>query len=162
MPKSCSLSQSAEDYLEAVHVLAGSGEPVRVTDVARHLKVSKPSVVAALDSLERKGFVRHERYGGVELTERGETIAREVYRRHRLLQEFLRDVLGVPDEVAARDACEMEHALSPETVERLLRLVDFVRRHEDDQPISLQQLARCLDEGTCGERPGKGSPGRTT
>jgi len=123
------LGRSAEDYLEAVHVAARTGEPVRVTDIARQLGVSKPSVVSALAGLEAQGLVRHERYGVVELTEAGRDAAETVYDRHRLLLEFLRDVLGVPGEVAARDACEIEHVLSPETVERLVELVKGYRKH---------------------------------
>ncbi len=139
---SSKLGQSAEDYLEAVLVLGQSGHVVRVTDLAERLAVSKPSVVAALASLGGKGLVKHERYGGVELTVRGTMLAEEVYRRHQLLQKFLRDVLGVPDAVAAKDACRIEHVLSPETVERL---VEFVREHGNGEPVSLSHMREHLD-----------------
>jgi len=143
------LSQSAEDYLEAVLVLGQSGRMVRVTDLAERLTVSKPSVVAALASLEEKSLVRHEHYGGVELTAAGKSVAEEVYRRHRLLHEFLRDVLGVPDKIAAQDACRMEHVLSPETVNQLVRLVGFFRTHNADDAILLHELQKCLEKGQC-------------
>jgi len=120
-----SVGRGAEDCLEAVLVLAAEKRVVRVRDLARRLGVSCPSVVAALAGLEEKGLVRHEHYGGVELTRAGAERARSVYERHQLLHGFLRDVLGVSEKVAARDACRMEHVLSPETV-RLL--VEFVRR----------------------------------
>ena len=144
------LGQSAEDYLEAVLIIGRRGQRVRVTDIAEHLDVSKPSVVAALAGLERKGLVKHERYGGVELTARGACVAEEMYRRHRLLQEFLHEVLGVSDKVAARDACLIEHVVSRESLERLVRLVEFVRSHDDDEKVSLAQLGLCLDRGDCG------------
>jgi DtxR family Mn-dependent transcriptional regulator len=133
-----------------VLVISRSGRRVRVTDVAEHLGVTKPSVSAALSGLEQKGLVRHERYGEVQLTTQGALVAEEMYRRHRLLQEFLRDVLGVSDPVAARDACEIEHVLSQEALERLVRLVEFVHAHDDDERISLRQLGSCLDRGDCG------------
>jgi len=132
------LGQSAEDYLEAVLIIGRRGQRVRVTDIAEHLDVSKPSLV------------KHERYGGVELTARGACVAEEMYRRHRLLQEFLHEVLGVSDKVAARDACLIEHVVSRESLERLVRLVEFVRSHDDDEKVSLAQLGLCLDRGDCG------------
>ena len=152
MVEQVELGQSAEDYLEAVYVVAQSGSRVRVTDIAERLAVSKPSVVSALSALEEKGLVRHERYGGVELTARGAVLAQEVYRRHRLLQEFLCDVLGVSDRAGAEDACRMEHGLSPETLERLVRLVEFMRTHKGDEVISLTRLREHLDKPGCGSR----------
>ena len=141
------LGQSAEDYLEAVYVASLDGRPARVTDIAEQIGVSKPSVVSALASLEQKGMVTHERYRGVELTDQGEEIAREVYRRHRFIAEFLRDVLGVDEKEAAQEACELEHVLSPDTVERLARMVEFYRAHSDEKSVSLVEMRRCLSSG---------------
>ncbi|MFO7676627.1 MAG: metal-dependent transcriptional regulator [bacterium] len=121
------LGASAEDYLEAIHLAGRSGRSVRVTGLAARLGVSKPSVVSALVGLERRGLVRHERYGAVELTARGARAAERVYRRHRVLEEFLGEVLGVGKATAATDACAIEHVLSAETTRRLERLVEFVR-----------------------------------
>ena len=148
------LGQSAEDYLEAVYMVAQSGSRVRVTDIAERLAVSKPSVVAALAALAEKGLVRHERYGGIELTTQGAVLARDVCRRHRLLQEFLHDVLGVSSQVASEDACKMEHVLSPETLERLVELVRFARAHKSDEAVTLRQLLG--RQGKPRHKPSKG------
>jgi DtxR family transcriptional regulator, Mn-dependent transcriptional regulator len=121
------IGPSGEDYLEAVLVLERTDGPVRVTALADRLGVSKPSVSAALAGLARRGLVRHERYGGVELTSRGRRVARETDRRHQLLRGFLVNVLGVDARTAERDACRLEHGLSQATVKRL---VEFVRRQE--------------------------------
>ncbi|MFO7639106.1 MAG: metal-dependent transcriptional regulator, partial [bacterium] len=104
-----------------------SGRKVRVTALARRMGVSKPSVVAGLAELERRGLVAHERYGGGELTGDGLAAAKRVYRRHVVLEEFLRELLGVGPATAAADACAVEHVLSPETVERLELLVGAFR-----------------------------------
>ena len=141
------LGRSAEDYLEAVYVASQSGHAVRVTDIAEQLSVTKPSVVAALAGLEQKGLVRHERYRGVELTPNGATVAEEVYRRHRLLCEFLHDMVGVPASVAEREACEIEHVLSPGTVERLVRMVEFYRVHGDERSTSFAEMHNWLAAG---------------
>lgn len=141
------LGQSAEDYLEAVYLAAQEDRHVRVTDIADRLRVSKPAVVSALAGLKEKGLVRHRRYRGVELTDQGAAVARTVYRRHRLVLEFLRDVLGVDEQAAAEDACQIEHVVGQETIERLVRMVEFVREHDDEDRISLSQLRGWLDRG---------------
>ncbi|MDR0389835.1 MAG: metal-dependent transcriptional regulator [Spirochaetaceae bacterium] len=123
------MTQSLEDYLEMVSFLADDGE-VRVTDIATRLKVSKPSVLTALKSLEEQGFLEHERYRTVSLTERGRVKAREIRDRHDLLTAFLRDVLGVGAENAEQDACKMEHILSDETFKKLKELVSSSKKKE--------------------------------
>lgn len=118
------LSSSIEDYLEAILTLSLAGEAVRVTDIADKLGVAKASVSQAVNVLKEKGLVSQERYGRVSLTEHGIREATRVRRRHRVLRFFLRDVLGVGDDVAEKDACLMEHAVSPETMERLLEFLE--------------------------------------
>lgn len=118
------LGRSGEDYLEAVLLVGREKGGVRVKDLAERTGVSRPSVVAALAQLSRQGLVRHERYGGVELTAAGVARAESVYRRHVLLLSFLRDHLGVSERVARVDACRLEHSLSTETTERLRRFVE--------------------------------------
>jgi DtxR family Mn-dependent transcriptional regulator len=107
-----------EDYLEMVSFLADEGE-VRVTDIASRLKVSKPSVLTALRSLEEKAFLKHERYGHVSLTQAGFQRAAEIRERHSLLTAFLRTIVGVSKDIAEEDACKMEHLLSEETFKKI-------------------------------------------
>jgi DtxR family Mn-dependent transcriptional regulator len=116
------MTQSLEDYLEAVSFLADDGA-VRVTDIAQRLGVSKPSVLTALRALEDRGLLEHERYRGVVLTEKGELEAQAIRERHTFLTNFLRDVVGVSQETAEKDACRMEHVLSEETLERMRAIV---------------------------------------
>lgn len=118
-----SLGESGEDYLKAIFLLGTEKHPVRVKDIARFLGVSRPSVVNALTQLAGKRLVRHEHYGAVELTVAGESYARAIYRRHFILEQFLCRVLGVRPEVAAQEACRLEHVLSPETTRRLVKFV---------------------------------------
>lgn len=113
------LGESQEDYLEAILVLSKNRSAVRVKDIARFVGVSRPSVVAALSALAGKGLVRHEHYGGVELTPAGRKVAETVYQRHQLLATFLHQIIGVSAAVAEADACRIEHSLSPVTLSRL-------------------------------------------
>lgn len=110
------LTQSREDYLETIYELIEKKTVARVKNIAEKLQVRKPSVHNAINELKRLGLVEQEPYGYITLTESGMVEAKKVVRRHEILREFLL-LLGVTPEVAERDACAMEHLLSPETYE---------------------------------------------
>jgi len=116
------MTQSQEDYLEMVGFLSDEGE-VRVTDIAKRLGFSKPSVSIALKILEEKELVEHKKYSTVSLTKKGLLLADSIRERHNLLKVFLESVLGVSVETAEKDACKMEHILSEETLQKMK---DFV------------------------------------
>ena len=118
------MSQSLEDYLEAIYRLSLSIE-VRVTDIAADLSLSKPSVNRAVNALKEQGYVEHEYYGKITLTETGTEKGKEVYKRHLLLKSFLMTQLGVDRETAETDACRMEHVMSETTVKHL---IDYIKR----------------------------------
>ena len=125
------LSHTAEDYLEQIYLLSIRKEHVRTTDIARAFGVKTPSVISALKSLKEKGFVSYERYGDVGLSEKGLARAQSIYERHKALYRFLRLFLGVPDGVASRDACGMEHAMSRETQDALDDWTAFLRHRNN-------------------------------
>lgn len=113
------LSKASEDYLEAIYELAGEGNnPVRSVDIATKLGVSRPSVNNALAVLKKKGLVQQEPYGSILLTEEGSRYGRETLSKHTMLYHFLHDVLGVEEETAEEEACEIEHAISDDTKQR--------------------------------------------
>jgi DtxR family Mn-dependent transcriptional regulator len=113
-----SMSQSLEDYLEAVYMLIADGKTAQVRDVAKILSVKMPSVVKAIHELKRLGLVTQEPYSNIELTEKGSRVAKLVLNRHTLLRSFLVK-LGVSGETADHDACLMEHILSAETLDKI-------------------------------------------
>ena len=112
------MTQSLEDYLEAVYMLIADGHPAQVRDVAKIVSVKMPSVVKAIRELKRLGLVTQEPYANIELTAKGLRVAKHVMNRHTLLRSFLMK-LGVSRRNADRDACLMEHILSAETLERI-------------------------------------------
>jgi DtxR family Mn-dependent transcriptional regulator len=122
-----SMTESLEMYLETISLLRERTKMARVTDIARELGVSKPSVHAALHELERRGLIEHEHYGEVFLSPGGKEASAEIRRRHDLLAAFLREVVGVSPDIAERDACRIEHYLSPETMDRIAQRMDAVR-----------------------------------
>jgi DtxR family transcriptional regulator, Mn-dependent transcriptional regulator len=119
------LSESMEDYLETIYLLARDRAEARSRDIAARMGVSAPSVSGALRALAGRGLVRHEPYGGATLTAEGEEIAARVQERHVGLRNFLVRVLGIDPEEAESSACRMEHAVSKTVVERLGKLADW-------------------------------------
>lgn len=117
------ISEAMQDYLEVILNLSWKQKTVRVTDIAKKLNLSKPSVSQALDQLREQGYIYQDHYGPVELTAKGQKYALVVRRRHEVLLSFLTEVLGIERQLADRDACLMEHAVSSKTTERL---VDFL------------------------------------
>jgi DtxR family Mn-dependent transcriptional regulator len=118
------ISPSLEDYLEAILHLKTENNLIRVTDLAERLHVAKSSVNQAVNKLREKKLVTHERYAPLELTDLGIKRAQEVDERHQLLKCFFNKVLGVEEQVAEKDACNIEHYISAITVEKLVAFLD--------------------------------------
>ena len=109
--------ESAEDYLEAILVLKKEKGAVRSIDIAHHLNYSKPSVSRAMSLFRRNGYIVMDQEGWITLTETGLAIAERIYERHRCLTDWL-IALGVSPDVAAKDACRIEHDISEETFQK--------------------------------------------
>ena len=122
---SMQLHESGENYLEAILALSERG-PVRSIDVAQYLGFSKPSVSRAMSLLRENGYVAVNEIGLLSLTEAGLAVAASIYERHRLLTRWL-TMLGVSPQVAAEDACKIEHDLSQESFEAIKR---HIQRHD--------------------------------
>ena len=110
--------ESAENYLETILSLHETQGLVRSIDIANHLHFSKPSVSVAMKKLRESGYIEMDGEGFISLLPAGEEIARRIYERHKLLTQFFIH-LGVNPEVAAADACKIEHDLSEETFQKI-------------------------------------------
>lgn len=121
------LTQSMGDYLKAISALGEMKEPVRVRDIARYMQVKMPSVTEALRSLSERGLVNHEKYGYVELTHQGQITVQRIHHRYRTILRFLMEVLDMDIETAEIDACNMEHSISAEMLDRLHKMVNSTR-----------------------------------
>jgi len=115
-----------EDYLEAIAMLRGKGRVVRVSQLSRRLKVKMPSVTSALRKLSEQGLVEHERYGYIKLTSEGDKVAGEVLRRHKALSRFFAQALDIDQETAEEDACKIEHVISPLSLKRMTKFIEFI------------------------------------
>lgn len=122
------LSESLENYLETIAFLKRENKVARVKDISKMMEVKNSSVNIALNVLSERGYVLHERYGYVDLTEKGQIIADDIQKKEDLLFLFLHDVLGVERKIALKDACKMEHTISDETLARLIYFVKLLNK----------------------------------
>jgi len=120
------VSFASEDYLETIYQLANKGEHVRSVDVATALDVSKASVNKAMNILKEAKLIEQPHYGLITLTQVGQDYAKEVLRRHTMLKRFLHEVLGVDQNVAEQEACQMEHVISDETMAKWLQYLEKI------------------------------------
>ncbi|MBE6921991.1 MAG: metal-dependent transcriptional regulator [Ruminococcaceae bacterium] len=114
------LQESGEMYLEAIYVLSKNQKFVRSIDVSEYLGYSKPSVSRAVGLLKNGEYITVDSDGGLNLTDSGREIAEKIYERHTLLTKLL-VMVGVSEEVAAADACRLEHAISDESFQAIKR-----------------------------------------
>ena len=114
------LQESGEMYLESIFVLSKKLNGVRSIDISEYMGYSKPSVSRAVSLLKNGGYIRMDEENFITLTESGFEIAQKIYERHTLLTEML-VLLGVPEEIAAQDACKMEHGISDVSLEAIRR-----------------------------------------
>ncbi len=109
-----SLHESGQMYLETIFVLSKESKYVRAIDVGEHLGYSKPSVSRAMSILKKDGYVVVDSDGYLSLTESGRQVAESMYCRHTVISRLLVR-LGVDEEIAAEDACRIEHVISEES-----------------------------------------------
>lgn len=112
------IQKSAEDYLETILVLSFKGEGVHSINIATALNFSKPSVSIAMKKLRENGYITVDVEDHIHLTESGREIAERVYERHRVLSSLLIH-LGVNEDTAKEDACQIEHVISAESFEKI-------------------------------------------
>jgi len=117
---------SMEDYLEAIAKLGEGRKVVKVKQLSQMLGVKMPSVTSALRKLSEHELVEHERYGHIKLTPEGDEVARDVIYRHEALTRFFAQALGINQATAEEDACKIEHVISPLSMERLAKFVEFI------------------------------------
>ena len=117
------LHESAEMYLETIYLLTEKSNCVRSIDVAEHMGYSKPSVSRAVGLLKSGGYLVMGQEGYLSLTDEGKQAAKKIFERHTVLSEFLA-LIGVSEDVAAKDACKIEHVVSDETIAAIKKYIE--------------------------------------
>jgi DtxR family Mn-dependent transcriptional regulator len=133
------LTPARENYLRALYQLSRAGGGVRLTDLAHTQGVRLPTARHAVDCLRDAGLVQQASYGLINLTENGRAVARRIFDRFELMRKFLMEVLGVNEAAAEREACNMEHHLDEDTLNRIAAFVMHVTSRDgsaDDRRLS--------------------------
>ena len=144
MPTSEALSESVEEYLEAIQRLSQMPAGVSTTGLARYLNVRPASVSGMLRRLSDLGLVTYRRYRDITLTATGEQRASELIRRHRLTERLLTEMLGVPLEEVHDEACRLEHAVSPELESRIAEKLGDTGACPHGNPIDTEREDRTV------------------
>ena len=129
------LTDAIQDYVKEIYKLEAGGQRATTSALAERLEISAPSVTSMLKKLATLGLVKHERYRGATLTDRGERVALEVIRHHRLLEQYLVETLGLPIDAVHAEADRLEHALSEELEAHIDRTLGFPTRDPHGDPI---------------------------
>lgn len=122
-------NESSENYLETILLLSKKLPVVRAVDIANELDFKKPSVSIAMKNLREKNQITVSEQGFIYLTESGKEIAEMIYERHLLISSWLTE-LGVPEEIAVRDACRIEHVISKESFEAVKNYVSSISQNK--------------------------------
>jgi len=122
------VSEKMEQYLETIHGLTKAQGYARVKDISYELGISAPSVTEMIQKLKKKGLVSYESYHPVRLTDEGDELARCLESRHEILEELFKTI-DVCEKTAQEDACRIEHQISSETVEKLGKLLDYLKQN---------------------------------
>ncbi|MDP6700426.1 MAG: metal-dependent transcriptional regulator [Candidatus Latescibacteria bacterium] len=144
------LSHSAAHHLMAIHELRHELGYARVSDIAKHLSITKGSVSTTMKHLKERGYVKEDANRFLELTEQGRKVVQETEATRMVVQRFLSDGLGMDEDDAMIDACKVEHLISAEA---RVRLVCFLRMLFSEKPLA-NEFLKLFREGALECRSG--------
>ena len=139
-----------EQYTETIYEIVKKKGYARVKDVSQVLGVGYSAVSEMFKKLDEEGYVNYEKYGGVTLTEKGKKIAIKLSKKHKAIREFL-IILGIDEEIADKDACEIEHVITAETMDRITKFVEFMNYHKN--PLWIERFRKYYESGELEECP---------
>ena len=129
------LSESLEDYLEAIAELIAVEGHAHAKEIAAKLNVKMPSVTGALRQLEKMGCIEYSTHYPVQLTEKGRAIAEDVIHHHGVLKKFFSEILGLPLEMASETACRLEHLIDCDTISRFILFSEAIEKRTDARAL---------------------------
>jgi DtxR family Mn-dependent transcriptional regulator len=151
------LSQAVEDYLKTIYKLQNGSDIVSTSDIAKTMSVSSASVTNMVKRLAQMGLVEYESYRGVTVTSTGKKVALEIIRHHRLLELYLREVMGYPWDKVHQEAEHLEHHISEEFEDKLDEMLGFPTHdpHGDPIPTREGQIADSTTDPLANFEPGE-------
>lgn len=120
------ISKALEEYLKTMYILKKQNDNIRVTDIAKAMSCTKPSVNKAIYNLKDNGLVNYESYGTIELTEQGESLAKKIIETYDIVYLFLKDVLNLEEESAKEEAEKIKLTMTDDTINKLAKYVHKV------------------------------------
>ena len=132
-----SATVAEQEYLETLFWLYEAGLPMTGANVARAMQLSPPTVHEMVGRLERDGYITRAADKAISFTEQGRAHAEAIVRRHRLIERFLTDVLGIPWDEVHEEAERLEHAMSPVLEERMLAAIGDAKTCPHGHPIDV-------------------------
>lgn len=117
------ISKSLEEYLKCMYILKKQNDNIRVTDIAEKMNCTKPSVNKAIHNLKENGLLNYESYGKIELTAEGEDLAKKIIETYDIVYIFLKDVLGIDEKEAEKEAEKIKSSINDNTINKLARYV---------------------------------------
>lgn len=141
-----SLSASLENYLETILSISEEKDNVKASEISRKLSVSKSSVTEALRTLRDKGFVNYAPYEDITLTNEGLNTARDIAQKHEVLYGFLHNILGVEENEALETACQIEHVISKNVLNKFIAFNEFNEQNCSQNKSCVQQFHSFLSK----------------
>jgi DtxR family Mn-dependent transcriptional regulator len=129
------VSAIVEEYLEAIYKLQEKGGTAKTSDIVKMLQVAAGTVTNTVERLEKWGYVTHEPYRGVKLTDMGRRLALEVIRKHRLSERLLTDILHMKWDRVHEAACKLEHGITEEIIKPLEKVLKHPKTCPHGNPI---------------------------
>ena len=139
------LSESLEDYLEAIYNEILKKNEAKVTDISNILNVKKASVTGALNSHKNKGLINYEPYSAITLTKLGEKLAADIIQKHKVMSEFLENILNLPKDEAIENACKMEHIMSETMFNRMTKFSVFIQELCKTNPELKEKISKLYE-----------------
>ena len=145
------LTPTLEDYLQAIYRIEREQKVTRPKDISEAQNVASSTVTAALQSLAERGMINYEPYELITLTDKGRERAEQLATRHHIVRNFLEGILGLEARQAEVTACDMEHSVGRQALERFVCFLAFIQRHS---PIGVDWVGafrRFIQEGADGQ-----------
>lgn len=125
------LSSGLEDYVEAIYIAHLNNKPLKGAELARQLNISRASVSEALAKLVDKKLITYNSYEAIAITEEGIKAAKKVYEKHHIIEHFFEKVLDIPHKEASDNACEIEHIISQNILEKMQKFTNLCKKHPE-------------------------------
>ena len=141
------ISKALEEYLKQMYVLKIKNGEIRVTDVAVNMNCSKASVNKAIKNLKEEGLLNYETYGKIELTTKGEDLAKKILEAYDIIYVFLKDVLGISEENAKKEAEKIKSTMEDNTINNLAKYVHKVLNLNElncDYDVAKERCRSCI------------------